>query len=201
MKKIALLLATCTALAMTGCASNPLSDLVSEETKAPVSTEPAASSSESAPPAPENSPTAEETEISLGKKATIGDWKICAKSAAVKNKIKNDNYRYYEPSKGNTFIVISLSVRNTGKKMEEFLPRVGYKDKMVSATLFYEDEYEYSPTELLSYDKDITTEKIQPLTTKKGILVFDVPKKVGKAKKKLKLKFSTQSGSVIYYLK
>lgn len=73
MKKIALLLATCTALAMTGCASNPLSDLVSEETKAPVSTEPAASSSESAPPAPENSPTAEETEISLGKKATIGD--------------------------------------------------------------------------------------------------------------------------------
>lgn len=205
MKKMILLFTTCTALALTGCGMD-------SQTETPASTTTSSSSSNSssdsatsqteptATPA-ESSPEPEETTLALGKKATIGDWKINAKSVSVKKQIQNGSYRYFQPSKGNTFIVVSLSARNEGKKEDEFLPRVGYKDTMSSATLYYEDEYEYSPTELLSYDKDMATVKIKPLSTKKGILVFDVPKKAAKDLKKLKLKFSAQGESVIYKLK
>lgn len=205
MKKMILLFTTCTALALTGCGMD-------SQTETPASTTTSSSSSNSssdsatsqteptATPA-ESTPEPEETTLALGKKATIGDWKINAKSVSVKKQIQNGSYRYFQPSKGNTFIVVSLSARNEGKKEDEFLPRVGYKDTMSSATLYYEDEYEYSPTELLSYDKDMATVKIKPLSTKKGILVFDVPKKAAKDLKKLKLKFSAQGESAIYKLK
>lgn len=192
MKKNTLLLFTCTMLLLTGCSSgiadtaNKTSDPVQKPTSVP---------------APTATQAPEEKILNLGKKGTFGDWKICVKKAEVKKKIKDGNYRQYEPGKSKSFIIVSLSVRNNAKKTAEFLPRFGYADKLVSATLLYQDEYEYSPTELLSYDKDLVTEKIQPLTTENGIIAFEVPKKVSKSKKKLKLRIGTKNDSITYSLK
>lgn len=206
MKKLILLFTTCTALAFTGCGLGSQTDTTSSTSSNSLSSSSSDSTTSQTQPttAPaESSPTPEETEttLALGKKATVGDWKINAKSVSVKKQIPNGKYQYFKPSKGNSFVVVSMSARNEGKKEEEFLPRVGYKNTMSTATLYYEDEYEYSPTELLSYDKDMATIKIQPLATKKGILVFDVPKKAAKNLKKLKLKFSAQEQTAIYDLK
>lgn len=209
MKKLILLFTTCTALAFTGCgldsqtdstttsstSSNILSNSSSDSTTSSTDsqTQPTTAPAES-------SPEPEETTLALGKKATIGDWKINAKSASVKNQIPNGKYQYFKPSKGNSFVVISMSVSNKGAEEAEFLPRVGYKDTMSTATLCFEDE-EFQATELFAYDKDIATLKVKPSATKKGILVFDVPKKAAKKLKNLKLKFSAQGQDATYELK
>ena len=94
-----------------------------------------------------------------------------------------------------------MSAENKGTTAQNFLPRFGKKDTSVVAKLYYQNEYEYSATELIGYDKDLTTKSIQPLTKENGIIVFEVPKKTVKSKKDLTLKFSVGDESVTYSLK
>ncbi len=202
MKKQALLLLTCTALLMTGCASaSPTTGGSSASDPSVSSAAPAATAAAADDAAAESTAAPEAAELKLGKKTSLGDWKICAKKISSPKKIKNGNYRYFEPSKGNSFIVADMSVRNNGKDEAEFLPIAGLKDTMVIAKLLYKDEYNYTPTQLLAYDKDLAAKKIEPLKTKNGILVFDVPKKIAKAKKDLKLTFTLGETTVTYSLK
>ena len=204
MKKTALLLTTCCALVLAGCsATEPSTGTPQTTTQSSDSqTSHDDSASAAATAAPEESTAApEETLIALGDKMPLADWTITVKKASVEKKIQNGKYQYFKPGKGNTFIVVNLSVRNEGKQVADFLPRVGYEDKMTSATLFYKDGYEYKPSSLLAYDKDMTAKKIRPLTTEKGVIAFEVPKEVAKAKKELKLTFKSQGQSASYTLK
>ena len=196
MKKKALLLFTCTALLMTGCAGSNIADTVNN-----ISDSISKEQTPTAAPTPVATPGPKETKVALGKKGTVGDWKIGVKKASVKTKITNGKYRQYTPGKGKSFVVISLSAQNNGEKAATFLPRIGYADKSVTATLLYQDKYEYSLTELLSYDKDLTAKKIQPLSTESGIVAFEVPKKVAKQKKKLKLRIGLKKDYLVYDLK
>lgn len=207
MKKLIVLFTTCTALVFTGCGlgsstdSTTTTSTTSSNILSNSSSDSTASQTTQSTTAPaESSPEPEETTQALGKKATIGDWKINAKSVSVKKQIPNGKYQYFKPSKGNSFVVVSMSVSNQGTEEAEFLPRVGYKDTMSTAALYYEDE-EFQATELFAYDKDIATLKVKPSATKKGILVFDVPKKAAKKLKNLKLKFSAQGQDAVYELK
>lgn len=181
---------------MTGCAGSKIANTVDK-----ISDSISSEQKPTAAPTPVSTPGPKETKVALGKKGTAGDWKIGVKSVSVKTKINNGKYRQYKPGKGKSFVVISLSAKNNGEKMTEFLPRIGMVDKAVTATLIYQDKYEYSPTELLSYDKDLTTKKIQPLATESGIIAFEVPKKVAKQKKKMKLKIGLKKDYLIYDLK
>ncbi len=195
MKKKALIFVMCATFVLTtGCSSsNQVTDTLSPAAQStPANTEASA---------PTETPVPEEPVLSLGEKSSVGDWKINVKKASVKQKIKNGSYRYFEPGKGNSFLVISMSTENKGSKAATFLPRFGTKDKAVVATLYYQNEYEYSATELIGYDKDLTTKSIQPLTKENGVIVFEVPKKTVKSKKDLTLKFSVGDESITYSLK
>lgn len=206
MKKQALLLLTCTVLAMTGCGStgsttdNSSTSNSSVSSAAPAAT--AATADETADNTAADSTAAPEAaELKLGKKTTLGDWEICAKKVSSPKKIKNGSYRYFQPSKGNAFIIVDMSIRNNGEKEAEFLPRVGLKNETVLAKLVNADGEEYSPTQLFSYDKDVTTKKIAASKSKNGILAFDIPKKAAKNKKDLKLTFTLDETTVSYPLK
>ncbi len=194
MKKKLVVLTTCFTLLLTACSSSPaqqIADTVKESAKSSLPTD---------APEPTATPEPEAPTLALGKKATVNDWKITVKKAEKKTKIKNGEYRVFEAKKDNAYVVITATARNNGKKEDTFLPRVGYEDKAVTATLYYKD-YEYNPSDLLGYDKDLVAEKIKPLTSKSGIIVFEVPKKVANAKKDVTLKIGTKSNHVIYTLK
>ena len=193
MKRKILSLCICTALFITGCSTLPQTSTIKTDS-------PSAKTEATEAPAPTDTPAPEDTTLALGEKGSFGDWEITVKKASVKKKIDGDNYRQYKPGDGKSFIVVSLSVSNNGKKEETFLPRMGLEDTLVTATLLYEDEYEYSPTQLLSYDKDLTTRKIQPLSKESGVVAFEVPKKVADAKKQVKLKIGTKSDYIVYSL-
>lgn len=199
MRKKSLILFTCTALLLAGCSGNNLSDtmdkasdLIKGQQKTPETT---------ATAAPTGTPGPKETSLALGKKGTVGDWEICVKKASAKTKINNGKYQQFKPGKGKSFVVVSLSVQNNGEKAEQFLPRIGYENKMISATIIYQDKDEYAPTELLAYSKDLVTETIKSKAKKSGIITFEVPKKAAKKMKNMKLKIGTKMDYLVYALK
>lgn len=198
MKKTLLLFGTCFCLVLTGCSTKNISKTMKTVTE----NIPSSSKDDATPtPAVSATPAPKETVLKLGKKGTTGDWKICVKKAEKKAQIKNGTYRVFKPDKGDQFICITATVRNNGKKKDTFLPKVGYKDKMLTATLYYKNKYEYQPLELFSYDKDLVASSVNPLTSKSGIIAFEVPKKVAKAKKNLTLRIGTESDYLVYTLK
>ena len=201
MRKTFFALLTCATLLFTGCVPQELTDTMKEASDAVNKLAEEANEQAEKKESVTTTPAPSVKELTLGKKGTAADWKITVKKAEVKKKIQNGQYRYFKPSKGNKFLVLTMSVYNKGKKEAQFLPRVGYEDTMVQATLFYKEEYEYKPTEMLSYDKDLVTREIQPLSTEKGVVVFEVPNKVVKAKKKLKLRIGTSNDYIVYKLK
>lgn len=198
MKKKLLLVGTCIALFCTGCGTS-LDELTNNVVSNIEDAKEETSATES--PAPEETEAPEEAEVlSLGDKATVGNWKFTVKKAEVKAKIKDGEHYYYEPTDtGDRYVCVTLSVKNTGKEAETFLPRMYYPDD-VTAVLYYED-YEYNPTELMSFDKDLCGESIKPLTNKNGIIAFSIPKKLAKKTGKLTLKIGTSEESVTYSLK
>ena len=194
MRQNLLLLGTCLTLLLAGC-SSPAKDIAETVKNVTNNSDPTST------PEPTGTPAPKETKLALGKKGSIGDWDIRVKKAEIRTKIKNGKYRVFEPDKGEKFVTITATVRNKGKEKSSFLPRVGYKDKMLTATLYYKEKYEYQPLELLSYDKDLVGTQVNPLSNKSGIIVFSVPKKVAKAKGKLLLKIGTSTENVTYSLK
>lgn len=190
MRKGIALFMICASLIVTGCSAGEVADTLSNNSS---STEAPATQA-----APTATPGPKETVLALKETGTVGDWEICVKKASVKNKITNGKYRYFKPAKGKTYVVFNLSVKNNGTKEEDFLPRVGLKNKMVQAILVDTEDTEYKPMQLLAYDKDIVTKSIKPAKEKSGILVFEVPKKVGKDKDNLELQLGTTQEKLLY---
>lgn len=192
--------ATCTAaVLLSGCSASTarraaklidtVSDQVSESsvTQAPVATA-----------TPE--PTPQTTQLKLGEKAQVGDWVFKAKKVSTKKSIKVSDYTGYKPEKGNTFVCLTMSAENKGKEEDTFLPRMGFENQMITATLLYQDQYEYKPSDLTSYNKCLTSQEIKPLNKKSGLVVFEVPKKVAKDIKKATVKVGTKNENVVYTL-
>ena len=196
MKKSLLLFGTCFCLLLTSC--SPVNELTKTVEEAANTLQEAVIT-----PEPTVAPTLapKETKLKLGKKGKTDNWTICVKKAQIKSKIKNGTYRVFKTEKGDRFVVLTATIRNNGKKKATFLPRVGYEDEMLTATLYYKGEYEYQPLELLSYDKDLVESEVKPLSSSTGIIVFEVPKKVAKAKGKLTVKIGTKQESLVYSLK
>lgn len=201
MKKKLLALGTCFTLLLTSC-SSPVNDLADKVSSGIEAAKDAANTEESAAPATTPTQTPKEEKIlSLGEKAKLGDWKITVKKVTVKSKIQNGKYYVFKPEKGNKFVCITATIRNTGKKETAFLPRIGYTNSSYFAQIYYQDKYEYKPTDLLNYDKDLLATNIKPLTNKTGIIAFEIPKKIANKKGNLLLKIGSENEYVTYSLK
>lgn len=202
MKKrtIALLTAlTCTtAMVLSGCGASTakkaanLIGAVSEQVSENSATETPTATPE---------PTPSTTQLKLGEKAQVGDWVFKAKKVSTKKMFKVSDYSGYKPTDGNTFICLSMSVENKGSEEEKFLPMMGLENQMVTATLIYQDQYEYKPTDLSGYDKCLTNETVKPLSKKSGLVVFDVPKEVAKNLGQATVKIGTVDENVVYPMK
>ncbi len=204
MKRKLLALTMCLSLALTGCSavSEQVAKGINEglEAAQEAAQESLESQEETDAEVAEDEDAVEVKTLKLGKTTKIGDWKVTVKNAQTKKRIRYSSYMVYKPSKGSTFLCISMKVINKGKKEDTFLPRFGYENEDNFATLYF-DDYEYQASALTSYDKDLLDESIKPLTKKSGIIVFEVPKKVAKKKGKLSLKLGTSEDYVIYKLK
>lgn len=137
---------------------------VSESTEAALNSE-----------APEvSSKASAENEYAIGETCTLDNWEITVSNFEFLPTIENGGYT---PDEGNQYAVVHLTVFNQGKEAESFLPSFSFWVKF-SINLIYSDGYEYSPTRLIGYDPDLHSEDINPLSSKDGEIVFEVPQQV-----------------------
>lgn len=181
-------------LAIGGCAAKEAADVIQEASKQITATP-------TPVPTATPEPTPAVTQLKLGDKATVGDWAFTVKKVSTKTKIKTSQYMGYEAEKGNKYVCVTMSVKNNGAEESKFLPSVGMENKMITAIIHYQDQYEYKPYELISYKKDLANESIKPLAKKNGMIVFEVPKEVASHLGKCTLQVGTTSESVVYPLK
>ena len=199
MKKKILAITLCTALSaatLTGCggsAGKKLADTAKEISEQ--------SDATSTPNGPTATPAPKETALAMKKTGKVGDWKFTVKKLSTKKTIKTSKYMEAKASDGNLLVLATLSVTNDGKKEATFLPRVGREDTMMTAKLIYKDNYEYQPSSITGYDKDMAAKSINPLSKKSGIIAFDVPKKVAKDLKSCRIRIGTKSEAIVFSAK
>lgn len=137
--------------------------------------------------------TPAETEASeatpMGQEATLDDWNITVNNMQILDVIPN-GVMQFEPDSGNKFLVITLNAANNGKEADRFLPSFGMSDD-TSAKVIYGDGYEFSQTNLLGYDKSMIDSTINPLSSKEGDIVFEIPESVSSSTEPLILEIST----------
>ena len=110
----------------------------------------------------------------IGDTATFNNWEISVTEFSFKDKLADNDYFYFSPDEGNKFAVVSLQITNTNKEAQTFLPSFSYGDD-IRARICFADEYVYQATNLIGYEAELHDSTMNPLTTKNGVIAFDVP--------------------------
>lgn len=178
MKKLfAVILAGLLMASLGACSST---SIASEGSIAPTVTTSIVSSEASATPepTPAPTPTPEPTPsaLTMGTEFSLGDWAITVSSMEFMSVIPN-GYLQFEPTEGNQFLVVHTSVTNNGKESDTFLPSFAITGD-VNSTVMFGDGYEFTPTSLLGYEDGLHDTALNPLSTKDGVIAFDVPQTV-----------------------
>lgn len=140
-------------------------------------------------------------EIGLGETGTISNWDVTINKISFTDKISDNEFTAFTPdTEGSKFLVIELKAENIGKEADQFLPSFGLNDD-VNAKVFFGDGFEFSMTDLLGYEKNLLDSTINPLSSKNGEIVFEVPEKVYDSKDALTLNFSAGNDELIIKLR
>lgn len=141
----------------------------------------------------------EETNLTLGEMTTLGDWEITANSYEVTKSISSSAYTSFKADEGSSYVVVNVTVKNTGTSAASFLPSFTMGDD-VMAKIIYQDKYEYSSSQLLAYSDDLHSAHLNPLESKTGIIAFSVVDEAANSDELL-FKLYTNSKTLIYNLK
>lgn len=115
--------------------------------------------------------------IPLNTETQIGDWNVMVTGSETSDRIEDDGLYFELNEEGNRYFIINASVENTGKQVESFISSYPVEDDY-GAKIVYGDGYEYNVSNLLGYSKGLLDNPVNPLTSKDGQIVFEVPKDV-----------------------
>lgn len=133
--------------------------------------------------------------LSIGDEGTLKDWTIVITNAEITDSIKENDYYGFSPEEGNKYLAIDITATNNGKNAATFLPSFGLGDD-ISAKLLYQGEYEFSATNLLGYSKSLFDTTVNPLSTKSGLVAFELPDSVASAEEELILVISAGKNDI-----
>lgn len=139
-------------------------------------------------PEPTPTPAPEEILLAVGDSAALKDWGIVVSDFYFAKQIDYGDFFYYSPEDGCRYAVVSAQITNNGKESQTFLPSFSTNSD-VRADIYYAGEYEYSATVLLM-DEDLHNTTLNPLTSKSGIIVFELPEMIETSEEDLILTFS-----------
>lgn len=127
--------------------------------------------------------------LSIGDTVRFGDWIINVTGFEFLSAIQSSEYTSFTPEDGCQYAVVYLTITNDGKEADQFLPSLNITGD-VFAKIYYKNEYEYSASNLLGYDKDLHDVYLNPLTSKSGSIAFEVPDLVATGTESLSITFS-----------
>ncbi|MEC0232262.1 DUF4352 domain-containing protein [Paenibacillus alba] len=113
---------------------------------------------------------------SLGEQLKLNDWEIKSESFEFINEIKI-NDKTVTAKDGEKFLRLNVSLTNNGTESDPFNNGSGIK-------VIYNEKFEYkSSTSTL--DGDLSYKFVKPLSTEKGMYLFQLPEKVANAPEEL----------------
>ncbi|MEZ3494759.1 MAG: DUF4352 domain-containing protein, partial [Lachnospiraceae bacterium] len=132
----------------------------------------------------EETTTAEETSAAgeegapyaLGNSADLKDWSINVTDVKIVDSIAGSLGSFSPKEEGNTYVQVFVTVENTGKTADSFLPSFCIGDD-VNAKVLYSDGYEFTASNLLGYTNDLHDSTINPLSSKTGEIVYEIRKR------------------------
>ena len=143
----------------------------------------------------------ESTIYAINDVAVLKDWEISVTDMQIVESIPSGEYMKFDPQEsGNKFAQVFVTVNNKGKAADSFLPSYGFGDD-VNAKILYGDGYEFSATNLLGYSNELHDTSINPLSSKTGEIVFEVPEAVTSSEDELIIEFSAGQDSVKFKIR
>jgi len=164
-----------------------------------MNTQPNTTSINSANTTPLNTNTSnQKVTYTAGETITLNNLEITVNDISVKDKI-SERYWSYSPKDGCKYLVADITIKNIGESPEEFLPISGGRLKV---KVVYQERYDYVSTNLITHDDDLHMTYLNPLTSKAGIIVFEIPDEVIDSPEEIALQFYIYgSGSKIFSYK
>lgn len=140
-----------------------------------------------------NSKNVAESVNKIGDTITVDNWEIALNSVEIKDKIIKDEYdfgyyTYFSPEDGNKYLVANVTVKNTGKKSNTFMPSFNLGSN-VGAKIIFQKTYTMKASDLLGLRDDLHDTNLNPLASKTGIIVFEVSDDVSNSLQDAKLVF------------
>lgn len=124
----------------------------------------------------EETKEAEEKTVKFGETIIFNEFEITVDSAEVKESIQISKYTEYTPDEGNAYIAVSATIKNIDTNSAIFLPTYSFENdiraKLVSG------DYEFISSVLLSYSGDLHDTRLNPLSSKSGVIAFSVAKEI-----------------------
>ena len=143
-----------------------------------------------------------ETLYNIGDTVNIDDWEITVNSVEALDKVPNKIYgtveTYFSPEEGNKYVVFNVTVKNIATDSSTFLPIAALGD-YVKVKVEYQG-YEFASTNLLGHADELHQSGLNPLSSKTGILAFDIADEVVNNFDALKLVFYTKKESRIFMM-
>lgn len=127
--------------------------------------------------------------LAIGQDGVLGDWTVTVTNMEITDSIKENAYYGFNPEEGNKYLYVDSTVTNNGKNAASFLPSYGLNND-ISAKLLYRGEYEFSSTNLLGHSKDMHNSTVNPLSSKSGIIAFEIPDSIASSEEELVLLIS-----------
>ncbi|MCH5203097.1 MAG: DUF4352 domain-containing protein [Oscillospiraceae bacterium] len=186
MRKLGIVMALICAMSLSGCGTI-LKNVQHSESAGQTSDTPSNSSSVS-----------EDTDAEtyyIGETVNIDDWEITVNSVEIADKINNKTYgtvtTYFSPEEGSKYVVFSISVKNTGTEVSTFLPSFSVGDTVTTKVEY--KEYSFKSTNLLGHSDDLHMTSLNPLSSKTGIVAFEIADEVINDFDEIRLVFSTKN--------
>lgn len=172
-KKLSVLLAACSIFALAGCVVVPA--------ESPDPTASVTNPEKTSTPVPTPDDSSDESYLGISDTGTLKDWSITVTDVEITDRIVNDDFGLsglgFSPDDGNQYVKVDCTITNNGTSADTFLPSYGFKND-VSAKILYREEYEYSSSWLAGFSEDLHNATINPLSSKSGIIVFEMPDSV-----------------------
>ena len=202
MKKLVLVcLAAMMAVSLAACSESPSEASQPESSTVESATESSATESSDTEEVSDEPSEEESTELAVGDTASLQDWEISLTAWETTSEIQDSTgFISFTPTEGNQFIVISTTVTNNGTASGTFLPSFALSDD-VKAKIYFNGEYEYSSTQLLGEENDLHNTALNPLTSKSGTIVYDVPPAVTDGTEPLVITFEAGTEPITFKLR
>jgi hypothetical protein len=132
----------------------------------------------------------------FGTAYVLGDWEVTVNSVEFISKIPM-SYLAFDAGDGNVYAVINATVTNKGKESAQFQESFAFGE-WVDIKLLYDNDYEYSPVNLLGYDNSFDNISIPALSTKTANIVIKTPELIQNDKNNAEIIFSYSRSRIIY---